>query len=55
MTIPLLTWFVGTIMPIINMRILKGNLIISSTINGVTRFRPPIGPKDVDLLKELYN
>ncbi len=30
---------------------IKGNLIISSTIDGVTRFHPPIGLKDVDLLK----
>jgi hypothetical protein len=31
----------------------NSNLILSSQINGVTRFRPPIGPKDVDLLKNV--
>ena len=29
------------------------NLIIASTIDGTTRFRPPIGPRDPQLLKSL--
>jgi len=31
----------------------NGNVIIASTIAGVTRFRPPIGPRDPDLLKDV--
>ncbi|MCQ8893459.1 MAG: phosphatidylglycerol lysyltransferase domain-containing protein [Methanolinea sp.] len=31
----------------------KGCLIISSTINGKTSFRPPTGPRDPDLLHDL--
>lgn len=29
------------------------NIILASTIEGVTRFRPPIGPRDPSLLKDL--
>jgi len=29
------------------------NVILASTIDGITRFRPPIGPRDPDLLKSL--
>ncbi len=31
----------------------NGNLILASTIDGITRFRPPIGPRDPALLKSL--
>ena len=31
----------------------NGSVIISSTIDGTTRFRPPIGPRDPDLTKAL--
>lgn len=31
----------------------SGNLILASTIDGITRFRPPIGPRDPKLLKSL--
>jgi uncharacterized protein len=31
----------------------NGNLILASTIDGITRFRPPIGPRDPELLKSL--
>ena len=29
------------------------NLILASTIDGVTRFRPPVGPRDPDVLRSL--
>ena len=32
---------------------LHDNLLLASTIDGVTRFRPPIGPRNPDLLKSL--
>jgi uncharacterized protein len=32
---------------------IKGNIIISNTIEGITRFRPPIGPRDPMLMHEL--
>lgn len=31
----------------------KGEIIIASTIEGVTRFRPPIGPHDPELMRAL--
>ena len=31
----------------------NGNVILASTIAGVTRFRPPIGPRDPALMKAL--
>lgn len=31
----------------------NGNIIISNTINGITRFRPPIGSRDPVLMREL--
>ena len=31
----------------------NGNVILASTIAGVTRFRPPIGPRDPALMKDL--
>jgi len=31
------------------------NVILASTIDGITRFRPPIGPRDPDLLKSLIH
>ncbi len=31
----------------------NGNVILASTIAGVTRFRPPIGPRDPGLMKDL--
>jgi len=31
----------------------NGNVIIASTIEGITRFRPPIGPRDPALMKDL--
>ena len=31
----------------------RKNLIIASTIDSTTRFRPPIGPRDPQLLKSL--
>jgi hypothetical protein len=31
----------------------SGSVILSSTINGTTRFRPPIGPRDEDLIKDV--
>jgi hypothetical protein len=31
----------------------NGSIILSSTIDGVTRFRPPIGRRDPELLKEV--
>jgi hypothetical protein len=33
----------------------KGSIVISSTIAGMTRYRPPIGPKDPDLLAEVLD
>ena len=33
--------------------LVNGNLILASTIDGITRFRPPIGPRDPELLKSL--
>ncbi|MDD1718047.1 MAG: hypothetical protein LUO88_03120, partial [Methanoregulaceae archaeon] len=30
-------------------------IIISSTIDGKTRFRMPIGPRDSDLLSDLFS
>ena len=33
----------------------QDNLILASTIDGITRFRPPIGPRDPDLLKSLIS
>lgn len=32
---------------------INGSVIIASTIKGVTRYRPPIGPRDPDLMREL--
>ena len=32
---------------------INGNVILASTIAGVTRFRPPIGPRDPELMKDL--
>ena len=32
-----------------------GSIILSSTIDGVTSFRPPIGPKDPDLIEDLID
>jgi len=32
---------------------INGNIILASTIAGVTRFRPPIGPRDPDLMMDL--
>lgn len=32
---------------------INGNVIISATTEGVTRFRPPIGPRDPVLMREL--
>ena len=32
-----------------------GSIVLSSTINGVTSFRPPIGPKDPDLLEDVID
>ena len=32
---------------------MDGSIILSSTIGGVTRFRPPIGPRDTGLMAEL--
>ncbi|HWR25226.1 MAG TPA: phosphatidylglycerol lysyltransferase domain-containing protein [Methanosarcina sp.] len=31
----------------------NGNVIISSTVSGVTQFRPPIGPRDPELMRSL--
>ncbi|MFZ1126735.1 DUF2156 domain-containing protein, partial [Methanoregula sp.] len=31
----------------------NGNIVLASTIAGVTRFRPPIGPRDPALMKDL--
>lgn len=31
----------------------NGNVILASTIEGITRFRPPIGPRDPALMKDL--
>ena len=31
----------------------RGSVILSSTIGGVTRFRPPIGPRDPELMGDL--
>ncbi len=31
----------------------NGNVILASTIAGVTRFRPPIGPRDPALMKDI--
>jgi len=31
----------------------NGSVILSSTIDGTTRFRPPVGPRDADLVKEV--
>jgi len=31
----------------------NGNVVLASTIAGVTRFRPPIGPRDPALMKDL--
>jgi uncharacterized protein len=31
----------------------NGNVIISNTIEGVTRFRPPIGPRNPELIREV--
>ena len=31
----------------------NGNVILASTIDGITRFRAPIGPRDPNLMKEL--
>ena len=31
----------------------NGSVIIASTIEGATRFRPPIGPRDPELMREL--
>ena len=33
--------------------VVNGSVILSSTIDGTTRFRPPIGPRDADLVKEV--
>jgi hypothetical protein len=33
--------------------VVNGSVILSSTIDGVTRFRPPIGPRDPELLREV--
>jgi len=33
--------------------VVKGSIILSSTIDGVTRFRPPVGHHDPQLLKEV--
>jgi hypothetical protein len=32
---------------------LKGSVVLSSTISGMTRFRPPIGPRDPELLEQV--
>jgi hypothetical protein len=32
---------------------IRNNLLIASTIDGVTRFRPPIGPRDPEVLRSL--
>jgi hypothetical protein len=32
---------------------INGSVLIASTIKGVTRYRPPIGPRDPDLMREL--
>ncbi|MFZ0005560.1 MAG: phosphatidylglycerol lysyltransferase domain-containing protein [Methanoregula sp.] len=32
---------------------INGNIILASTIAGITRFRPPIGPRDPELMKDL--
>ena len=32
---------------------IKGNVILASTIFGVTRFRPPIGPRDPELMRDV--
>ena len=32
-----------------------GSVLLSSTIDGVTRFRPPIGPRNKALMAELYH
>jgi hypothetical protein len=32
---------------------INGNVILASTIDGVTRFRPPVGPRDPDLMRAL--
>ena len=31
----------------------NGNIIISGTTGGITRFHPPIGPRDPELMREL--
>ncbi|MCX6685989.1 MAG: phosphatidylglycerol lysyltransferase domain-containing protein [Methanoregula sp.] len=33
--------------------VISGSVILSSTIDGMTRFRPPIGPRNPDLLQAL--
>jgi hypothetical protein len=33
--------------------VINGSIIVSSTIDGVTRFRPPIGRRDPELLKDV--
>ncbi len=33
----------------------RGNIILSSNVDGVTRFRAPIGPRDPELLKDLIS
>jgi hypothetical protein len=33
--------------------VVNGSVILSSTIDGTTRFRPPIGPRDPDLVKDV--
>jgi hypothetical protein len=33
--------------------VVNGSVLLSSTIDGITRFRPPIGPRDPDLVRAL--
>jgi len=33
--------------------VVNGSVILSSTIGGITRFRPPVGPRDADLIKDV--
>ena len=40
-------------MPSTRYAFVNGNIVLASTIAGVTRFRPPIGPRDPALMKDL--